>query len=417
MFPESKKIIFKITIFLLFFAFSLPVLAQEQQTNQASEPLVPKLQINIPTVNFSQAAQQGNLLSLPFLAEYISGVYKYLLAIVGIVAGIVLTLGGVQYLMAGGNQSAIGEAKKRIGNALIGLVIALGSYVILYTINPQLVSFKSIRVEVVRPQPLQYQLVTTIDEGEGDLDEPSSGGSFGGGVGFIGAQRAQCASLAQVARSTPCAVGSPFPSPTGGGVACNYHTAQGFAHTPALYGTAQLNTIFGIDIGGGPGQQIKAPFPGRVQIFETSEADCNPRCDMTKVFGGQKLVLVGEGGVQLGIAHISSFLVQNGATVTKGQPIATVGGRCCSQYNTEEWKLKTSYDHRGGDDGHRNGAFNPATGRNFNHYWSSQCTFSPPCDPPWKVGNSAGTHSHIAISKNGRKIPILSCIQGIGPEQ
>lgn len=381
----------------------------------SSPPIVPRLQINIPGVSFSQPAQEGGFLSLPFLADYLSGVYKYLISIAGVLAGIMLTIGGVQYLMAAGNKSGIDTALKRIKNALIGLVIAFGSYIILFTINPQLVSFKSLRIETVRPQTLQ--LVSTIDEGEGDMDEPSSGGSFGGGVGFIGAQRAQCAPLLEAAHSTPCAIGTPFPSPTGGGVACNYHTAQGFAHTPALYGTAQLNTIFGIDIGGGPGQQIKAPFSGRVQIFETTGADCNPRCDMEKVFGGQKVGLIGEGGVQLGIAHVSSFLVQNGAVVTKGQPIATVGGRCCSEYNTEEWKLKTSYDHRTGDDGHRNGAFNPATGRNFNHYWSSQCIFSQPCDPPWKVGNSAGTHSHIAISKNGRKIPILSCIQGIGPGQ
>ncbi len=138
---------------------------QEQQT-APSVPITPRLQINIPGVSFSQPAQEGGFLNLPFLAEYISGLYKYLLAIVGVLAGIMLTIGGVQYLIAAGNKSAIDAALKRIKGALIGLVIALGSYVILFTINPELVRFKALRIETIRGFPLTFASAT---EGNGTL--------------------------------------------------------------------------------------------------------------------------------------------------------------------------------------------------------------------------------------------------------
>lgn len=118
--------------------------------------ITPRLNINIPGVSFSQPAQQGGFLNLPFLADYISGLYKYLLSILGVLAGTVLTIGGVQYLMAAGNKSAIDAALKRIKGALIGLTLALGSYLILFTINPQLVTFSGLRVEYVPAIPLNY---------------------------------------------------------------------------------------------------------------------------------------------------------------------------------------------------------------------------------------------------------------------
>lgn len=134
--------------------------------------ITPKLSINIPTVNFSQAAQQGNILFLPFLADYITGLYKYLLAIVGILAGVMLTVGGVKYLISGGSQERVTSAKNTIGNALIGLIIAFGSYVILFTINPELVKFRALQIEQTRPILLNF----IMDEGNGSLTsgEPTS---------------------------------------------------------------------------------------------------------------------------------------------------------------------------------------------------------------------------------------------------
>lgn len=143
-----------------------------REETAVTPPLVPKLQVNIPTINFSEVAARGNLLSLPFLADYITGLYKYLLTIVGILAGIMLTIGGVKYLTSGGSPERVTSAKNTIFNALIGLIIAFGSYVILFTINPELVKFRALQIEQTRPILLNF----TMDEGNGALTsgEPTS---------------------------------------------------------------------------------------------------------------------------------------------------------------------------------------------------------------------------------------------------
>lgn len=75
------------------------------------------------------------------LPDYISKIYIFAMGAVGIAALYALVLGGVQYVTSSVvDQKA--DAKDRIIKALIGLAVALGSYLILYTINPDLVSLR-----------------------------------------------------------------------------------------------------------------------------------------------------------------------------------------------------------------------------------------------------------------------------------
>jgi hypothetical protein len=83
---------------------------------------------------------------------YIQDIYKYAIGIVGILAAVVLMIGGVIWITAGGNQTRIGEAKAWIGASLTGLIIALTSYMILFTVNPDLVNFKPIIMPEVENQ-------------------------------------------------------------------------------------------------------------------------------------------------------------------------------------------------------------------------------------------------------------------------
>ena len=52
-----------------------------------------------------------------------------------------IVIGGVQYTTSYGS-SGKGEAKARILNAVLGLLLVLGAWVILYTINPDLVKLE-----------------------------------------------------------------------------------------------------------------------------------------------------------------------------------------------------------------------------------------------------------------------------------
>jgi hypothetical protein len=56
-------------------------------------------------------------------------------------------VGGFQWIFAVGNPSKIGAAKGIIASALVGLFLALGSVMLLKTINPDLVTLSSLTIE------------------------------------------------------------------------------------------------------------------------------------------------------------------------------------------------------------------------------------------------------------------------------
>lgn len=88
-------------------------------------------------------AAAGTIPGLEFLGEIetpsalFSKVYTFGVSFVGLAAFFMFTYGAVRYMMAG--ESSPSEARKIMYNALIGLVLALVSYLILNIINPDLV--------------------------------------------------------------------------------------------------------------------------------------------------------------------------------------------------------------------------------------------------------------------------------------
>lgn len=73
------------------------------------------------------------------LPGYVSAIYKVALIIVTLSAVLMLSVGGFMYLTSAGNTASIGTAKGIIYDSLIGLVIALSAWLVLYIINPDLV--------------------------------------------------------------------------------------------------------------------------------------------------------------------------------------------------------------------------------------------------------------------------------------
>jgi len=101
-------------------------------------------------VNFMVAKAYEPLVRIPGLpaagpinlSQYIVGLYNFLLSIVGIVAVMMLIIGGMKYITAAGNASIVGDAKDTIWNAIFGLLLALLSWVIVSTINPDVLYIK-----------------------------------------------------------------------------------------------------------------------------------------------------------------------------------------------------------------------------------------------------------------------------------
>jgi hypothetical protein len=75
------------------------------------------------------------------VTEYIRYIYLFSLGLVGITALGGLVYGGFMYMLSGTITSK-DEAKKWIWGAISGLILALAAYLILNTINPDLVRFE-----------------------------------------------------------------------------------------------------------------------------------------------------------------------------------------------------------------------------------------------------------------------------------
>ncbi len=82
--------------------------------------------------------------------QYIALIYAYLLPAAALLAVIMMMVGGLEWMLAHGRQEAIGKAKTRITNAIIGLVILLAAYSIAYLIDPALVNWNELRLPRVR---------------------------------------------------------------------------------------------------------------------------------------------------------------------------------------------------------------------------------------------------------------------------
>jgi len=74
-------------------------------------------------------------------ADYIRTFFIYGLGLVGLAALFGIVYGGFVYFLSAGNQAMKTHGRRWILSALSGLVLLLCSYAILYTINPQLVSW------------------------------------------------------------------------------------------------------------------------------------------------------------------------------------------------------------------------------------------------------------------------------------
>lgn len=132
--------------------FISPLPAQADYT----EPLRFTPQINIPLSPLGKDGAVGEYneetgkMESTLLARYVVSIYNYGLAIAGILATLVLMGGGIIWLTSGGDASKISQAKGLIGGSVVGIIILVCTWIILNTINPDLVRFKAISTSVIK---------------------------------------------------------------------------------------------------------------------------------------------------------------------------------------------------------------------------------------------------------------------------
>ena len=125
---------------------ALQVTPQTQQTPTASTngnnytPLQP---VKLPN---------GQPLYSPNITEYLNNIFSFGIAIAGALAVIMMVIGGIKYMLSDAFTNKE-DAKEQITSAVKGLLLALVSYVILYTINPDLVNLRFNISSVTIQQP------------------------------------------------------------------------------------------------------------------------------------------------------------------------------------------------------------------------------------------------------------------------
>ena len=128
----KKAVVSAIALFVLtpVMAFSLPVLVAADTLNPWGEDAAGK--------DLSTVIPDATGLGSEDPRAIAASVINVILGFLGIVAVIIILLGGFKWMTAGGNEDKVGEAKKLIVAGIIGLVIILGSFAIATFVLTQL---------------------------------------------------------------------------------------------------------------------------------------------------------------------------------------------------------------------------------------------------------------------------------------
>lgn len=83
------------------------------------------------------------------IPDYVNYIFNFAIFASGFIAVGVIVFAGYDYFLSAGNPEKMSDAKSKILAALLGLLILFGSYLLLYSINPDLVSFNLPRLKPI----------------------------------------------------------------------------------------------------------------------------------------------------------------------------------------------------------------------------------------------------------------------------
>jgi len=90
------------------------------------------------------------------LSEYLAAIFNIGIGLAAVLAVLMIVVGGVQYIGGAASQSARSDAKKKIQNAVFGLLLTLMSWLIVYTINPNIIGGSLGITPVIFPTPVSF---------------------------------------------------------------------------------------------------------------------------------------------------------------------------------------------------------------------------------------------------------------------
>lgn len=143
---------------------AVPTTASTATTKPLKDPILPCLNIPIPGLGFGDCDPSGKQKSdvsqfIKFdengnqinnlLGYYVGAMYQFLLIAGAIVAVTMLMIAGLQYATARGESKQVDQAKKRINNAVVGIILLLLAYNIAFVLDPGTVKFEALTIPLV----------------------------------------------------------------------------------------------------------------------------------------------------------------------------------------------------------------------------------------------------------------------------
>ncbi|MFA4845057.1 MAG: hypothetical protein WC654_00660 [Patescibacteria group bacterium] len=315
-----------LTAWLGIFYLAGTALAAEEIVTDA---IIPNLSIDIPGVSFSKVLSEGGVLKINFLQDYIAGVYKYLIGIGTLIAIVFIMIGGLQYSLAAGTGD-VKKAQERIRNAVTGLALLLSVYLLLATVNPNLVIFQPLRVLNMEGQALEKG----ISNNEGlAVSSSSSTSSSSSSSAPSSAPKSMCETISEKAKSEgACEITQEITSPTGEPPAC-----EGNSHWYDEQGIVKDYTeMTALDFDATFGTAIMAPMDGTVSYTVGEETKC-----------GNWITITGSGkaeGAKISFCFVKDFVNDTGqyldmTAVSQGDTIGHTGGVWCTRAQfPADWK-------------------------------------------------------------------------------
>jgi hypothetical protein len=155
-----RRLLHTLTIVIILFSIAAPAGAVEKAP--PVEVAKPDLNINIPNLSFSTVKVEDGeggkkIIDVPWISEYVGAVYRFAVPFGASLAVIMMMIGGAFWLTARGNAPQVDKAKTFISHAFIGLLLLVGSYLFLWSINPDLTKFSALQIDVIDRDELEYR--------------------------------------------------------------------------------------------------------------------------------------------------------------------------------------------------------------------------------------------------------------------
>lgn len=128
----------------------------------ASALITPVLNVDIPELTFSKGISgpctydaNQTCVKTNYLAEYLNGIYAFLITTLTTIAIVMIMIGGLQYTLGAASEEQVKKGKEKIKNSVTGLVLLLCVFLILQTVNPQLTFLKMVELQNIEGQEIE----------------------------------------------------------------------------------------------------------------------------------------------------------------------------------------------------------------------------------------------------------------------